>query len=150
MRVVLQKVKKASVTAGEYYQSIEMGYCLLVGIGANTTDEDLKVVAKKIANTRIFEDDNGKMNLSIHDVGGQILSISQFTLLANVKKGNRPSFTNAKSPEIAQQMYEKFNDYLRDEGLIVHPGVFGAMMAIELVNDGPVTIIFESAEGKIQ
>lgn len=150
MRVVLQKVKQASVTAGDYYQSIDQGFCLLVGIGEHTTEEDLKVVAKKIANTRIFEDEAGKMNLSIHDVGGKILSISQFTLYANVKKGNRPSFTDAKSPDIAKAMYEQFNDILSSHHLDVYPGAFGEMMDIALVNDGPVTIIFESVEGKVQ
>ncbi len=150
MRVVLQKVKQASVKSGDYYQSIDQGYCLLVGIGEHTTEEDLKVVAKKIANARIFEDEQGKMNLSINDVGGKILSISQFTLYANIKKGNRPSFTDAKSPEIAKEMYEKFNEILRGHQLEVFPGVFGEMMDIALINDGPVTIIIESVEGKIQ
>lgn len=150
MRVVLQKVKQASVTAGDYFQSIDQGYCLLVGIGENTSEDDLYAVAKKIANTRIFEDEHGKMNLSINDVGGKILSISQFTLYANVKKGNRPSFTDAKSPDVAKEMYEKFNDVLRGHQLEVIPGVFGEMMDIALINDGPVTIIFESVEGKIQ
>ncbi|MCG7420162.1 D-aminoacyl-tRNA deacylase [Macrococcoides goetzii] len=150
MRVVLQKVKQASVTAGDYFQSIDQGYCLLVGIGQNTTEKDLNAVAKKIANTRIFEDEHGKMNLSINDVGGKILSISQFTLYANVKKGNRPSFTDAKTPEIAKEMYEKFNEILKGHQLEVFPGVFGEMLEISLINDGPVTIIFESVEGKIQ
>lgn len=150
MRVVLQKVKQASITSGEYFQSISQGYCLFVGIGENTTDSDLAIVAKKIANTRIFEDEAGKMNLSIQQVNGEILSISQFTLYANVKKGNRPSFTNAKSPEIANQMYKQFNNYLRQNNLVVKEGCFGQMMDIELINDGPVTIIYESVEGKIQ
>lgn len=150
MRVVLQKVKQASVTAGDYFQSIDQGYCLLVGIGQNTTEKDLNAVAKKIANTRIFEDEHGKMNLSINDVGGKILSISQFTLYANVKKGNRPSFTDAETPEIAKEMYEKFNEILKGHQIEVFPGVFGEMMEISLINDGPVTIIFESVEGKIQ
>ncbi|WP_414046203.1 D-aminoacyl-tRNA deacylase [Macrococcus equi] len=150
MRVVLQKVKQASVTAENYFQSIDQGYCLLVGIGGQTTDEDLKVMAKKIANTRVFEDEDGKMNLSIKDVGGKILSISQFTLYANVKKGNRPSFTDAMHPDTANKMYETFNEYLSSYDIDVLPGVFGASMDIALINDGPVTIIFESNEGKIQ
>lgn len=150
MRVVLQKVKQASVTAENYFQSIDQGYCLLVGIGEQTTDEDLKVMAKKIANTRVFEDEDGKMNLSIKDVGGKILSISQFTLYANVKKGNRPSFTDAMHPDTANKMYETFNQYLSSYDIDVLPGVFGASMDIALINDGPVTIIFESNEGKIQ
>ncbi|WP_414053543.1 D-aminoacyl-tRNA deacylase [Macrococcus equi] len=150
MRVVLQKVKQASVTAENYFQSIDQGYCLLVGIGEQTTDEDLKVMAKKIANTRVFEDEDGKMNLSIKDVGGKILSISQFTLYANVKKGNRPSFTDAMHPDTANKMYETFNEYLSSYDIDVLPGVFGASMDIALINDGPVTIIFESNEGKIQ
>lgn len=150
MRVILQKVKQASVTAGDYYQSIERGFCLLVGIGEHTTVADLEVVAKKIANTRIFEDEAGKMNLSIKDVGGKILSISQFTLYANVKKGNRPGFSDAKSPEIAEGMFQQFNDMLRQYDLEVATGVFGADMDIALINEGPVTIVFESIEGKIQ
>ncbi|MCU7557161.1 D-aminoacyl-tRNA deacylase [Macrococcus capreoli] len=150
MRVVLQKVKQASVTADNYYQSIEQGFCLFVGIGEHTTEEDLHAVAKKIANTRLFEDDAGKMNLSIHDVKGKILSISQFTLYANVKKGNRPSFTDAKTPDIAEAMYHQFNDLLKSYGIDVLPGAFGESMEIDLINDGPVTILFESIEGKIQ
>lgn len=150
MRVVVQRVKEASVTAEQYYESIQKGLLLLVGIYEHTTEKDIITMAKKLVSARIFEDDQQKMNLSIKDVDGCILSISQFTLCANVKKGNRPSFTSAMHPQKANQLYEMFNDALKNEGLIVKPGLFGADMDIQLINDGPVTIIYESNEGRIQ
>lgn len=150
MKVVLQRVERASVKSENVYNKIDKGFLLLVGISQTTTEQDLEVVAKKISQTRIFEDASGKMNLSIHEIGGKILSISQFTLYASVKKGNRPSFTDAMTPNVAKKMYETFNDLLRQYDIEVLPGEFGAMMDIELVNDGPVTIIFESQDGKIK
>ncbi|TDM13051.1 D-aminoacyl-tRNA deacylase [Macrococcus lamae] len=150
MKVILQRVKRASVKSVNVYHEIGPGFLLLVGIGNDTTDEDLKVMARKIAQTRIFEDDNQKMNLSIKEAEGEILSVSQFTLYADVKKGNRPSFTRAMNPDTAREYYEKFNDYLVQEGITVKPGDFGEMMDIELINDGPVTVIFESFEGKLK
>ena len=143
------KKNKPTQTIVERY--IQLHGCKFVDeIIPYTTEQDLEVVAKKISQTRIFEDASGKMNLSIHEIGGKILSISQFTLYASVKKGNRPSFTDAMTPDVAKKMYETFNDLLRQYDIEVLPGEFGAMMDIELVNDGPVTIIFESQDGKIK
>lgn len=150
MKVVLQRVAHASVKTEQIMNCIDQGYLLLVGIGEETIDEDLAVVAKKIANARLFEDEAGKMNLSIKEVNGSILSISQFTLYADVKKGNRPGFSGAMHPDSAEQMYQSFNQLLVQEGIEVLPGEFGADMAVELLNDGPVTVIYESRQGKIQ
>ncbi|MGO1058984.1 D-aminoacyl-tRNA deacylase [Planococcus sp. FY231025] len=145
MRVILQRSKRASVTvAGEVAGAIDSGYVLLVGITHEDTVEDAKYVAKKIAEMRLFEDDEGKMNRSIFEAGGDILSISQFTLYGDVKKGRRPSFIAAARPETAEPLWQAFNDALRGYGLKVETGVFGAMMDVELINDGPVTMIVES------
>ncbi|WP_278925490.1 D-aminoacyl-tRNA deacylase [Staphylococcus auricularis] len=149
MRIVLQKVKKASVTNEEINNQIEQGYCLLVGVGQHSTQQDADALAKKIANARLFEDENGKLNLNISQVDGEILSISQFTLYADVRKGNRPGFTNAMDPEAANQLYEYFNDALRSYDLNVLPGQFGTDMLVDIENDGPVTIIYESQDGKV-
>ncbi|MCE5038237.1 D-aminoacyl-tRNA deacylase [Staphylococcus auricularis] len=149
MRIVLQRVKKASVTNEEINNQIEQGYCLLVGVGQHSTQQDADALAKKIANARLFEDENGKLNLNISQVGGEILSISQFTLYADVRKGNRPGFTNAMDPEAANQLYEYFNDALRSYDLNVLPGQFGTDMLVDIENDGPVTIIYESQDGKV-
>ncbi len=150
MKVVLQRVKRASVKSADIYNEIGNGLLLLVGIGENTVEADLAVMAKKIAHARLFEDADEKMKLSIKETAGEILSISQFTLYADVKKGNRPSFTRAMKPDMARTYYETFNRLLESEGIAVKAGDFGAMMAIELINDGPVTVIYEAAEGKIQ
>ena len=146
MRIVLQRVKSASVAIeGSVVGEINQGFLLLVGVGPNDTRDDASYLARKIAGMRIFSDENGKMNLSIDQVGGKILSVSQFTLFADTKKGNRPSFTGAASPEAANKLYEEFNEILRTEyGLIVETGEFGADMKVSLVNDGPVTIILDS------
>lgn len=146
MRIVLQRVKSASVSIeGTVVGEIEQGFLLLVGVGPDDTRDDASYLARKIAGMRIFSDENGKMNLSINQVGGKILSVSQFTLFADTKKGNRPSFTGAASPEAANKLYEEFNEILRTEyGLIVETGEFGADMQISLVNDGPVTIILDT------
>ncbi|GKW46843.1 D-aminoacyl-tRNA deacylase [Planococcus sp. NCCP-2050] len=145
MRVVLQRSKEASVTVdGEVTGSIESGYVLLVGVTHEDTQKDVDYVAGKIAQLRLFEDEEGKMNRSILENGGDILSISQFTLYGDVKKGRRPSFIQAARPETAEPIWEAFNDALRNNGLKVETGVFGAMMDVELVNDGPVTIVVES------
>lgn len=145
MRVVLQRSKEASVTVdGEVTGSIESGYVLLVGVTHEDTQKDVDYVAGKIAQLRLFEDEDGKMNRSILENGGDILSISQFTLYGDVKKGRRPSFIQAARPETAEPIWEAFNDALRNNGLKVETGVFGAMMDVELVNDGPVTIVVES------
>ena len=146
MRLVLQRVKSASVSIeGTVVGEIEQGFLLLVGVGPDDTRDDASYLARKIAGMRIFSDENGKMNLSIDQVGGKILSVSQFTLFADTKKGNRPSFTGAASPEAANKLYEEFNEILRTEyGLIVETGEFAADMQVSLVNDGPVTILLDT------
>ena len=145
MKVVLQRTKQASVTVNqEVTGSISHGYMLLVGITHEDTMKDVDYCARKVAEIRLFEDDEGKMNRSIHEVGGQILSVSQFTLYADTKKGRRPSFVNAARPDIAKPLWDAFNDALRENGLHVETGIFGANMDVALVNDGPVTIIIES------
>lgn len=144
MKIVLQKVKKASVSVdNKIVGSIDKGYCLLVGVHKESTEQDAKYLAKKISQARLFEDENDKINLSLKDVGGSILSVSQFTLYADTKKGNRPSFTSAAGAEKANELYEKFNEYLREEGVKVETGIFQTMMEVNIVNDGPVTIVYE-------
>ena len=144
MKVVLQKVKKASVSVdNKIVGEIDKGYCLLVGVHKDSTSKDAKYLAKKIAEARLFEDENGKLNLGLKDVGGSILSVSQFTLYADTKKGKRPSFTSAARPEDANSLYEEFNEHLREEGIKVETGIFQTMMKVNIVNDGPVTIIYE-------
>lgn len=144
MKIILQKVKKASVSVdNKIVGSIDKGYCLLVGVHKESTEEDAKYLAKKVAQARLFEDENDKINLSLKDVGGSILSVSQFTLYADTKKGNRPSFTNAARAEKANALYEQFNKYLREEGVTVETGIFQTMMEVNIVNDGPVTIVYE-------
>lgn len=145
MRVVIQRVKHASVSIdNQIHNKIENGFLLLVGITETDTFDIVDKVANKIAGLRVFDDGDGKMNLNIHQAGGSILSISQFTLYADCKKGNRPSFTKAASPEIAQPLYEHLNATLVNHEITVATGFFGAEMAIDLVNDGPVTIILDS------
>ncbi|WP_223638139.1 D-aminoacyl-tRNA deacylase [Planococcus sp. 4-30] len=145
MRVVLQRSKGASVTVeGDITGAISSGYVLLVGITHEDTEKDADYLAGKIAQLRLFEDEEGKMNRSILDNGGEILSISQFTLYGDVKKGRRPSFISAARPETAEPLWQAFNEALRSHGLVVETGTFGAMMDVQLVNDGPVTILVES------
>ncbi|WP_281888973.1 D-aminoacyl-tRNA deacylase [Paenibacillus sp. YYML68] len=145
MLVVLQRSKAASVTVdGELVGRIDSGLVLLVGIAEGDTEHDAKYVADKIAGLRIFEDEQGKMNHSITETGGQILSVSQFTLYGDCSKGKRPNFMAAARPEKAEPLYETFNELLRGHGLTVETGRFGAMMDVALVNDGPVTLIVES------
>lgn len=145
MRVVIQKVSEASVSVeGQSLGAIKKGFMLLVGVGQEDTEVDVDYLARKIANLRVFEDEQGKMNLALKDVAGEILSISQFTLLANTKKGNRPSFIEAAAPEIGDLLYEKLNASLRAEGFTVKTGQFGAHMQVQLINDGPVTILIDS------
>lgn len=145
MRVVLQRVSKAKVVAnGVESGAINKGFLLLVGVEEADTSEDVDYLTRKIANMRIFEDTAGKMNLSLKEVDGEILSISQFTLHADTKKGNRPSFVKAAKPDFANQLYEELNSKLRQEGFNVEVGVFGADMDVSLVNDGPVTILVDS------
>lgn len=147
MKVVVQRVKHASVTVeGELISKIEKGFLLLVGITQTDTEAQAAKIADKVAHLRVFTDENDKMNLSLLDIGGEILSISQFTLYADCKKGRRPSFDKAARPEQANPLYEKFNEYLRGYGLHVGTGIFGADMKVDLLNDGPVTIILDSSE----
>ncbi len=144
MRVVVQRVLNASCTIdGKLYSEIEKGYLLLVGFTHSDSLKEVKYLAKKIANLRVFEDENGKMNLSLKTVNGKILSISQFTLYADTKDGNRPAFINAMKPHEASKLYDLFNEELRGYDIEVLTGVFGADMKINLVNDGPVTIIYD-------
>lgn len=145
MRVVIQRVSKASVLAdGKENGTIGQGFLILVGVEEEDTSEDVKYLTRKIANMRIFEDDQERMNLSLDQVDGEILSISQFTLHADTKKGNRPSFVQAANPDKANTLYEELNEGLRKEGINVETGVFGADMEVSLVNDGPVTILIDS------
>ncbi|MCM3725251.1 D-aminoacyl-tRNA deacylase [Neobacillus cucumis] len=145
MRIVVQRSKGAKVTVdGEITGQITKGFVLLVGVTHDDKEEDAAYLADKIANLRIFEDHDGKMNHSLLDVGGEILSVSQFTLYGDCRKGRRPNFMEAARPEQAIVLYEAFNQMLRDKGITVETGVFGAMMDVELVNDGPVTLIVES------
>lgn len=145
VRVVIQRVSKASVIVEDKENgNIGRGFLLLVGVEEEDTAEDVDYLTRKIANMRIFEDTEGKMNLSLKDVAGEILSISQFTLHANTKKGNRPSFIKAAKPEKAEQLYNELNDNLRLEGFKLETGVFGADMDVSLINDGPVTILIDS------
>lgn len=149
MKIVLQKVKKASVSVdGNIVGQIDKGYCLLVGVHKNSTEQDAKYLAKKIVEARLFEDENDKLNLGLKDVGGEILSISQFTLYADTKKGKRPSFSGAANSEFANELYEKFNSYLVEYGVRVETGIFQTYMEVNIVNDGPVTIIYEKLDGK--
>ncbi|NBI29735.1 D-aminoacyl-tRNA deacylase [Chengkuizengella marina] len=145
MRVVVQRSKEAKVTVnGEMCGMIDKGLMLLVGINHDDTEEDARFLAEKISHLRIFEDEHGKMNLSVKDVSGQILSISQFTLYGDCRKGRRPNFMNAARPEYANKIYERFNEILREQGLIVETGKFGEMMDVSFTNWGPVTLIVES------
>ena len=144
MRIVIQRVNRASVKiAGNTVGQIRKGLLLLVGLKEGDEAEVVKKAAAKIAKMRIFEDENGKTNLAIKDVGGQILSVSQFTLLADTKKGNRPSFIKAMRPPKSKELWEQFNKDLENLGLIVARGEFGADMQVDLENDGPFTIVLD-------
>lgn len=146
MKVIVQRVREASCTVNnEIVSRINNGYLLLVGLTHNDTLDDISYLAKKIAKLRIFEDENGKLNKSILDMNYEILSISQFTLYANSKKGNRPSFTEAMEPLLAEKLYKELTNILNNEyNIKTYNGVFGEYMDISLINDGPVTIILES------
>ena len=145
MRVVLQRVKNASVTvSGEKISEIGEGLLLLVGVAKDDGEREASWLAEKIAGLRIFNDKGGKMNLGVRDVGGEILAVSQFTLLADTRKGKRPSFIKAALPEEAEPLFDYFCERLREAGIAsVQTGSFGAMMDVALVNDGPVTIVLE-------
>jgi len=142
MKIVLQRVKEASVAAGGSEKSaIGRGLALLVGVGKGDDDKSAARMAGKISRMRIFEDPDGKMNLDVKEVGGEVLSVPQFTLLGSTDKGNRPGFDRAADPEDAENIWKKFNDSLRAEGITVKEGEFGSHMEVRIVNDGPVTFV---------
>lgn len=147
MRVLVQRVKSAAVVIkNEEVCAIARGLLLLVGIGREDNTDDVVKMARKVLCLRIFEDDAGKMNLNIKNAGGDILSVPQFTLYADVKRGNRPGFDRSADPAFATAHWRAFNELLRDEGLLVQEGVFGAHMEVGLVNNGPVTIWLDSRD----
>lgn len=145
MKAVVQRVKSSKVTInGKIVGNIDKGFNVLFGAEEMDTKKDADYLARKISNLRIFEDENGKMNLSIKDIRGQMLIISQFTLIADTKKGNRPSFVNAMEPKEANELYEYFMKKIEEEGISVKRGIFGEDMLVDIVNDGPVTILFDT------
>lgn len=147
MRAVIQRVTRASVSvAGEEIGAITRGLMVLLGAGQGDQDADLYYILDKTLNLRIFSDDQGKMNLSLLDVSGELLVVSQFTLYGDCRKGRRPGFTGAMAPEPAEQMYERFVAEARQRGITVATGRFGADMSVSLINDGPVTIVLDSSK----
>ena len=145
MRLVIQRVNHAGVqVSGKEIASCGKGLLVLLGVTHDDSMEDVEYCASKTLGLRIFEDEEGKLNRSIQDIGGEILSVSQFTLYADTKKGNRPSFSKAAPGDVAIDMFEQFNGLLRDTGIPVETGQFGADMKVELLNDGPVTILLDS------
>ncbi|GJI58653.1 D-aminoacyl-tRNA deacylase [Bacillus altitudinis] len=147
MRLVVQRVTSASVKVEEEITgAINEGYMVLVGVTHEDTEEDVHYLAEKLAHLRIFEDENGKMNHSLLDVKGSVLSVSQFTLYGDTRKGRRPNFMKAAKPDVANSLYECFNETLREKGIHVETGRFGAMMDVSLTNSGPVTIWMDSKE----
>lgn len=144
MKLVVQRVTKASVEVeGKIVGKINKGFMVLLGVAQGDSKEQADYLVKKLCNLRVFEDENEKMNLALKDVGGELLIISQFTLCADTTSGNRPSFTGAAKPDIANELYEYFCKQCSDNGINVEKGIFGADMKVSLVNDGPVTIILE-------
>jgi D-tyrosyl-tRNA(Tyr) deacylase len=147
MRAVVQRVDKAKVTVdGKIVGEISRGLMVLVGVAEGDTEKDVQYLADKVTGLRIFEDEAEKMNLSVKDIGGEILSVSQFTLYGDCRKGKRPSFDKAAKPETAIVLYEKFNELCRQQNIKVETGVFGAHMLVELANNGPVTILLDSSK----
>ena len=144
MKLVVQRVKNAKVEVeGKTVGSINQGFLVLLGVTHTDTKAEADYLVKKLCNLRIFEDDNGKMNLGLKDVGGELLIVSQFTLYADCSQGNRPSFINAAKPDVANELYEYFCEKCREQNIKVEKGIFGADMKVSLLNDGPVTIILE-------
>lgn len=147
MRAVVQRVDKAKVTVdGKIVGEISRGLMVLVGVVEGDTEKDVQYLADKVTGLRIFEDKAEKMNLSVKDIGGEMLSVSQFTLYGDCRKGKRPSFDKAAKPETAIVLYEKFNELCRQQNIKVETGVFGAHMLVELANNGPVTILLDSSK----
>ena len=147
MKIIIQRVSHAKVTIdGKVTGEIREGFMVLVGVSGDDCLEDAEYLAEKCVNLRVFSDSEGKMNLALKNVNGSVLSISQFTLYADTRKGRRPSFVHAANPELGMNLYDYFNKCMRDAGIHVETGIFGAMMDVELVNSGPVTIIIDSAE----
>lgn len=145
MRAVIQRVERASVSVeGEIRGQVGAGFLVLIGVEEGDGDADFKYIADKVPNLRVFEDDQGKMNRSLMDVGGEVLAVSQFTLLGDARGGRRPSFIAAARPETADPMYERLVGHWRAQGIRVETGVFGAHMKVSLINDGPVTILLDS------
>ena len=148
MRIILQRVKQASAEVdGEVVGRIGQGVLALLGVGKEDTSQDVEYLVEKVLGLRIFEDETGKMNLSVTDIGGEVLVVSQFTLYGDCRKGRRPSFDKAAPPELAEDLYQNFVERIRDFGVPVHTGKFGAMMDVHLVNSGPVTILLDSKRG---
>ena len=144
MKLVVQRVLNSDVKVDNKIEGkINKGFMVLCGITHTDTEKEAEYLSKKLCNLRVFEDEQGKMNLSIKDINGELLIISQFTLYADCSNGNRPSFTNAAKPEFANELYEYFLEKCREEGIAVQKGIFGADMKVSLINDGPVTIILE-------
>lgn len=147
MRAVIQRVSSASVTVdGRVEGRIGAGLLVLLGVGRGDTERDAEALARKIVELRVFQDEAGKMNLSVKDTGGSLLVVSQFTLYGDTRKGRRPSFDQAAPPEEARRLYERFVEAVRTEGVAVETGVFQAMMSVSLVNEGPVTFLVESRD----
>ena len=148
MRALIQRVSRASVQVdGEKVAGIELGFLVLLGVANEDEEAEAAWLARKIAGLRLFEDDAGKMNLGLEDVGGSVLAVSQFTLYGDARKGRRPSFTRAAAPAQAQELYERFCELLAEQGVPVERGVFQAHMEVSLVNDGPVTLWLEQERG---
>lgn len=145
MRVVLQRVNRAAVRVdGETIAEIGKGFLVLVGVKAGDSEKDAEYLAEKCRGLRVFEDEQGKMNLALSDAGGKVLAVSQFTLYGDCRKGRRPSFTDAAPPEEGERLYEHFVSRLRESGIHVQTGKFGAKMEVDLVNDGPVTFVLDT------
>ena len=145
MRAVIQRVASSRVTVDERVTGeVKKGLLVLLGVTHDDTSKDVDYMVDKVTNLRIFEDENDKMNLSLKDIGGEVMAVSQFTLYGDARKGRRPSFSDAARPDVANPLYEEFVEKLRAQGITVGTGEFGAHMMVELTNDGPVTILLES------